>query len=194
MRFIYALLFFILIPATAFAHEEGIYGSFKAGISHPVLGLDHLLAMVSVGVISHQMGGRAIWTVPATFVVVMAFGGVLGMIDIGLVSIELGIALSVVVLGIAIAANAQISNALIYLFVAMFAIFHGYAHGLEIPQLATSWSYVIGFMAGTAFLHILGVYLGRLSEKMRFGQDYLRYTGAVSAGIGLHIILGLAGL
>ncbi len=193
MKIIYVILLFIFVPVTAFAHEKGIYESFKSGISHPVLGLDHLLAMVSVGVISHQMGGRAIWTVPITFIVVMAIGGVLGMIDIGLFSIELGIALSVVVLGLAIAANAKIYYSLIYVFVGMFAIFHGYAHGIEIPQLATSWSYVIGFMIGTTFLHILGVYLGRSSEKIQFGQIYLRYAGAISAGMGLHIILEMAG-
>ena len=75
----------------------------------------------------------------------------------------------------------------------MFGIFHGYVHGLEIPQLATSWSYVAGFMIGTSLLHIVGVILDRSSEKIKFGLTYLRYTGAVSAGIGLHIILGMAG-
>ena len=193
MKITHYTFFLLLIPGAAFAHKEGIYGSFKAGISHPVLGLDHLLAMVSVGVISHQMGGRAIWAVPTTFVAVMALGGILGMIGIGLFSVELGIAISVLALGLAIASNARIYNSLIYAAVGMFGIFHGYAHGLEIPQLATSWSYVVGFMIGTALLHIVGVYLGRSSEKIKFGQTYLRYTGAVSAGIGLHIILGMAG-
>ena len=138
--------FLLLMPGAAFAHEEGIYASFRAGISHPLLGLDHLLAMVRVGVISHQEGGRAILAVPTTFVGVMALGGILGMINIGLFPVELGISLSVFVLGLAIASSARIYNSLIYAAVGMFGIFHGYAHGLEISQLATSWSYVAGFM------------------------------------------------
>ena len=172
---------------------RSIYGSFKAGISHPILGLDHLLAIVSVGVISNQMGGIAILAVPTTFVGFIALGGILGMINIGLFPVELGIALSVLMLGLAMASNAKIYNSLIYAAVGMFGIFQEYAHGLEIPQLATSWSYVAGCIVGTALLHLVGVYLGRSSEKIKFEQTYLRYAGAVSAGIGLHIILGMAG-
>ena len=87
----------------------------------------------------------------------------------------------------------RIYNSLIYAAVGMFGIFQEYAHGLEIPQLATSWSYVAGCIVGTALLHLVGVYLGRSSEKIKFEQTYLHYAGAVSAGIGLHIILGMAG-
>ena len=95
------------LPSAALAHEGASlpYGSFLGGLTHPVLGLDHFLAMVSVGIVSAQIGGRAIWTVPATFVLVMAFGGLLGWIDIGLTAIEAGIAISVLALGVAIAAD-----------------------------------------------------------------------------------------
>lgn len=192
MRFILSFFAVLLFPVAALAHE-GITGGFQAGISHPVLGLDHLLAMVSVGIISSQIGGKAIWTVPATFVVVMAIGGALGLIDVGLIAIEIGIALSVVVLGFTIAKNSSFYQIAIYAFVAMFAIFHGYAHGLEIPELATSWSYIAGFMIGTAGLHILGVVIGHFAKKVKDGEVLLRYTGAVVAGMGLHIILGMAG-
>ena len=161
MKITHYTFFLLLITGVAFAHEEGIYGSFKTGISHPVLGLDYLLAMVSVGVIRHQMGGRAILAAPTTFVGVMALGGILGMINIGLFPVELGIALSVAVLGLAIASNARIYNSLIYAAVGMFG----------------SISYLMvlccGIMVGIALLYLVEVYLGRSSEKTQFGQTYL---------------------
>lgn len=189
MKKILSLFGLLLLPISAFAHEVMV-GGFQAGIKHPVLGLDHLLAMVSVGVISAQMGGRSIWTVPATFVVVMVLGGVLGMMNVGLIAIETGIALSVVVLGLAIANNAKMHCFFTYGFVSLFAIFHGYAHGLEMPELAISWAYVGGFMTGTAALHILGVLIRTFSKKIRDGETILRYTGAFVAGMGLHILIG----
>ena len=144
-----------------------------------MLVLDHLLAMVSVGIISFQLGCKDIWSVPLTFVAVMVLGGILGMLDIGLIAIELGIALSVLVLGITIALNSSFNKLLIYLFVALFATFHRYAHSLEIPELAASWSYVIGFMSGTTLLHLLGVRIGYFSRKVKNGTVVLRYTGAI---------------
>ncbi|MFQ5635974.1 MAG: HupE/UreJ family protein [Gammaproteobacteria bacterium] len=100
---IYFFVAGLLAPVRAFAHDGASlpYGSFMGGLTHPVLGLDHFLAMVSVGVLSAQIGGRAIWTVPTTFVGIMAVGGVLGFVDVGLTAMELGIAISVLVLGIA---------------------------------------------------------------------------------------------
>ena len=111
------------------------------------------------------------------------------MIDIGLIAIELGIALSVLVLGITIASNASFNKLLIYIFIASFATFHGYAHGLEIPELAAFWYYIVGFMTGTTALHLLGVAIGYISKRMKNGNIVLRYTGAAVAGIGFHIIL-----
>ena len=109
-RVFFAALAAALLPGIALAHEGASLpdGSFIGGLSHPVLGLDHFLAMVSVGILSAQIGGRAIWTVPATFVAVMAFGGLLGYVDIGLTAIEAGIAISVLALGIAIAADRKL--------------------------------------------------------------------------------------
>lgn len=184
---------FLLFPMSAFAHE-GTVGGFQAGVSHPVLGFDHLLAMVSVGIISAQIGGKAIWAVPLTFVSFMVIGGVLGMIDIGLFAVEIGIALSVVVLGITIASNAKIHAMMIYGFVAMFAIFHGYAHGTEIPELATSWAYILGFVVGTTVLHITGVLIGHFSGKVPNGGVILRHAGSMIAGMGVYILLGMAGI
>lgn len=197
-RFLMTVSAVLLLPELAMA-EEHIHGpgGFMAGISHPVLGLDHLLAMIAVGIVSAQVAqngdAKAIWTVPTCFVLVMAIGGALGMADIGLIAIEIGIALSVIVLGFTIASGGKISTWLLYGCVSLFAIFHGYAHGQEIPELASSWTYISGFMIGTAVLHLIGVAIGHYAEKIQDGEAILRYTGAVVAGIGLHILWGLAG-
>ena len=159
---------------------RSIYGSFKAGISHPILGLDHLLAMVSGG------GSN-------NFCWIYRFRGYFGNDQYRAISCGVGNSFISSHEGLAMASNAKIYNSLIYAAVGMFGIFQEYAHGLEIPQLATSWSYVAGCIVGTVLLHLVGVYLGRSSEKIKFEQTYLRYAGAVSAGIGLHIILGMAG-
>lgn len=197
-RFLIVVSAVLLLPELAMGQEH-IHGpgGFQAGIYHPVLGLDHLLAMIAVGIVSAQVaqGGdaNAIWAVPTCFVLVMAFGGALGMADVGLIAIEIGIALSVIVLGFTIASGGQITTWLLYGCVSLFAIFHGYAHGQEIPELASNWAYIAGFMTGTAALHLMGVAIGHYAQKIQDGETILRYTGAVVAGIGLHILWGLAG-
>lgn len=199
MKFLIAASAVLFLPELAMAqgHVHGTEGGFQAGISHPVLGLDHLLAMIAVGIVSAQVAHagdtKAIWTVPTCFVVVMAIGGALGMADIGLIAVEIGIALSVIVLGFTIASGGKISKLLLYGCVSLFAIFHGYAHGAEIPELASSWAYIAGFMIATAGLHLVGVAIGYFAQKIEDGESLLRYTGAVVAGIGLHILWGLAG-
>ncbi|MEO9460409.1 MAG: HupE/UreJ family protein [Lentilitoribacter sp.] len=193
------LISLILVPSLAFAqtHAHGVGGGFMAGISHPVLGLDHLLAMVAVGVVSAQVAARkfnhAIWSVPACFVGVMALGGALGMVGIGLTAIELGIVLSVIVLGLIIAGGGRINALTLFASVSLFAVFHGYAHGQEIPELASSGAYITGFMVGTAGLHLLGVAIGHLSDKIPDGATLLRYSGAIVSGMGFHILLQMAG-
>jgi urease accessory protein len=192
MKSVLLMVAFLLAPVSAFAHGI-VYGGFSSGILHPVLGLDHLLAMVSVGIVSTQMGGRAIWYAPAIFVLVMAIGGLIGMEDLRFNYTEAMISWSVIILGLTIAVNARFSHAAIYGFVAFFAIFHGYAHGREIPELAVSWAYIAGFMTGTAALHILGVLIGHYSKKIKDGDALLRYSGAFIAGIGFHIYLFITG-
>jgi urease accessory protein len=123
---------FLFAPLTAQAHVLPEAGGFTVGLTHPVLGFDHLLAMVSVGILSAQMGGRAIWAVPATFVSVMVMGGTLGIAGIGILGVEFGIAVSVLALGIALAAEKKLPPIAAMLFVGFFAIFHGHAHGTEI--------------------------------------------------------------
>jgi len=183
------LMIVMLMPGLALAHENAYGGGFLSGLSHPVLGFDHLLAMISVGILSAQMGGKAIWTVPTTFVVVMLLGGVMGMNDVPLFSVELGIAASVLALGIALAADKKMPHVVAMIFVAFFAVFHGHAHGTEMPYLAEPALYSLGFVVGTAGIHIAGVAIGLLAEKAKQGPQMLRYVGAAIAGIGFHLIV-----
>lgn len=185
----------LLAPMSAFAHEGSSlpYGSFIAGLAHPVLGMDHFLAMVSVGILSAQISGRALWTMPVTFVSVMAVGGLLGWFHVGLTSIELGIASSVLILGIAIAADRKMPVLVAMGAVAIFAVFHGYAHGAEMPNVANPVRYAVGFMTGTSILHITGLLIGDISQHYARGKLLLRVAGAVIAGIGTLFLVGLAG-
>jgi urease accessory protein len=182
------------LPQIAIAHEGASlpYGSYLAGLTHPVLGLDHFLAMVSVGIVSAQIGGRAIWTVPGTFVLIMAVGGVLGFIDVGLTAIEVGIAFSVLVLGCTIAADKKVPVVFAMCAVGVFAIFHGYAHGAEMPEVANAFTYVAGFMTGTVLLHIMGVVIGDISQHYEKGKLLLRVAGAAIAGTGAWFLVGAA--
>ena len=177
------------LPTISYAHE-GTGGGFMAGLTHPVLGFDHLLAMLSVGILSAQMGGLAIWRVPLTFVLVMLGGGVLGINGIPLFSVELGIALSVLALGVAIALEKKLSPVLAMIFVGFFAIFHGHAHGTEMPSLSKPLFYACGFVLGTAGIHVAGVLVGIIAERIKDGEQLLRYAGAGIAGVGFHLIIG----
>jgi urease accessory protein len=181
-------------PQMLLAHDGASlpYGSFLGGLTHPVLGLDHFLAMVSVGIVSAQIGGRAIWTVPSTFVCIMAAGGLLGYINVGLSAIEIGIAASVLLLGGAIAMDKKVPVVFAMCTVAIFAIFHGYAHGSEMPSVANPFTYVAGFMTGTIVLHLMGVVVGDISQHYEKGKLLLRIAGAAIAGTGVWFLVGAA--
>jgi urease accessory protein len=185
-----------LLPALAEAHEGASlpYGSFLGGLLHPVLGPDHFLAMVSVGILSAQIGGRAIWTVPATFVTVMALGGLYGWLGLPLASIEVGIAFSVLTLGAAIAAERRVPVTVAMLFVGTFAIFHGYAHGAEMPVVANPVTYALGFISGTAGLHLAGVVIGDIAQHYARGKLALRAAGGLISGFGAYFLLAATGL
>ena len=183
----------ILLLLTSFgvlAHEGHIEegAGFLVGLLHPILGFDHFLAMVSVGIVSYQIGGKAIWYIPGTFVLVMLVGGLLGFNGIEIPYVEGGIALSVLVMGIAIAASVTLPRAVAVAFVAFFAIFHGYAHGIEMPAVANAIKYSLGFMIGTAVIHLLGVGVGSIANRVPNGAQVLRYVGAGIAGIGFHVL------
>ena len=186
-------LFMGLVPQIVYAHDGSTvpFGGFLSGLVHPVLGYDHLLAMLSVGILSAQIGGRAIWTVPATFVGVMAVGGALGLIDIGLGATELGIAISLVLLGAIIAAERTLPVRLAMLGVGFFAIFHGYAHGTEMPTTAEPVLYALGFLTGTALIHIAGVVIGDIFRHYERGKMILRVGGGLISLVGFLFIFGV---
>ena len=183
-----ALLSLFLLPGVACAHTFKGETGFVSGIFHPVMGFDHLLAMLCVGIISAQIGGRAIWTIPLTFVTVMAVGGFLGMQNIPLPGVEYGIALSVLILGLVVARGKRIHPVIAFIGVAFFAIFHGHAHGAEMPEMVDPLIFSAGFLIGTAAIHIAGVIIGLVSVKIKDGPQFLRYVGAGIAGIGVYII------
>jgi urease accessory protein len=177
------------------AHEQQVikYGSFLGGLFHPALGPDHLLAMLSVGILSVQIGGRAILTVPATFVCVMAVGGAVGLLTaaIPMGVVELGISLSVLFLGAIIALGRRLPVPGAMVAVGFFATFHGYAHGVETPRIAEPLQYVAGFLLGTALIHILGVLVGEVAIRYAAGPRALRVGGALIGLVGALFLVGL---
>ena len=184
-------LFALCLPHAASAHITPDMGKgFMAGIEHPIFGLDHLLAMLSVGIVSTQLKHKyAIWTLPATFVSVMAIGGLVGMSGVKIEGSEIGIALSVMILGTSIFFGSHIREPIVYLFVAFFALCHGYAHGSEMPEEAQAWMFALGFMITTAVIHLCGVSIGLFSTEITDGKNYLKYAGGVFAGIGVSFLL-----
>ncbi len=174
---------------TAYAHSvQG--GGLVNGLMHPVFGPDHLLAMVAVGILSVQIGGKAIWTVPATFLIFMLIGGILGIEEIPFPAVETGIAASVLVLGATIALARKVPALLAMIFVGLFGAFHGYAHGMEMPTVAEPALYASGFIISTAGLHIAGVLIGLISHRIPYGNIILRIIGAWIAAIGVYILWG----
>lgn len=181
----------LLIPALILLHTYG-GGGILSGFLHPLLGFDHLLAMVAVGMLSAQLGGRAIWTVPATFVSVMALGAILGILGMPLPVVEYGITGSVLILGVAILANRNLPMWTAMLFVGLFALFHGQAHGVELPDLTNTAglliAYVSGFLIATAGLHVVGALLGIMAVRSERGDTVLRASGALIAVLGIFLI------
>jgi urease accessory protein len=184
-----------LLINPAYAHEEvGGGAGFLTGLLHPALGFDHLLAMLSVGILSVQIGGRAIWHVPATFVLIMIVGGFLGIKGVGIPMVEAGIAISVLILGAALAADKLIPEWVAVISVAVFGTFHGHAHGTEMPLIANPWLYGLGFVTGTSIIHLMGVSLGFGFRRWRRGPGLLRAAGVCIAGVGCFFLIAARGL
>ena len=178
-----ALLLFIM-PSTASAHSaQGSVGGFISGFRHPLTGLDHIVAMVAVGLWGAFLGGRAMWTLPVVFPVVMAFGGAMGVLGIPLPSVETGIALSGIVLGAMVALAARPPLWVAAVIVGIFAIFHGHAHGTELPAAANPMTFAIGFVVSTGLLHLSGIAFGLL-VKWPWGRMAVRAGGVAISLIG----------
>lgn len=180
----------LMVPSLAHAHVGvGPAGGFGHGFGHPLGGIDHLVAMLAVGLWAAQLGGRALWTVPATFVSVMALGGLLGMLHVTIPFTEPGIVLSVLTLGILIAAAVRLPLAASATIVGVFAIFHGRAHGAEMPASTPGLAYAAGFLAATALLHAAGISLGIIIEKISKPVT-VRLAGVAVAVCGLYLLVG----
>jgi urease accessory protein len=186
----------VLVPSLALAHP-GLPGhphDVATGFLHPLGGIDHVLAMVTVGLLAAQLGGRALWLVPASFVAAMAAAGLAGMAGVGLPMTEIGIAASVVVLGGTVALRLAMPVAAAMALVGFFAIFHGYAHGLETPETASGLLYGLGFVSATALLHGLGIAIGLALGRLdgAFGRNLVRVAGSVAAVTGIVLLAGAA--
>lgn len=178
------LLLAFYLPGVAGAHSEsGTVGGFVSGFTHPLGGLDHIVAMVAVGLWGAFLGGRAMWTLPVVFPVVMALGGALGVIGVGLPGVETGIALSGVVLGIMVALAARPPLWVAAVLVGIFAVFHGHAHGTELPEAANALTFAIGFVIATGLLHLCGIAFGLLT-KWPWGRVAIRAGGMAIAVVG----------
>jgi urease accessory protein len=180
----------LLAPSIAFAHVGiGDTDGIAHGLMHPVSGVDHVLAMVAVGLFAAHLGRRALWLVPLAFVMMMAAGGVLGMTGIGLPYVEIAIGLSVVVLGIIVATRVNPPVAIAMALVGFFAIFHGHAHGAEMPETASGLAYGAGFVLATALLHAIGIGLALVMGKER---RVTQVAGSAIALAGVAILGGLS--
>jgi urease accessory protein len=159
----------LLLPAVAEAHPGGSDTGLMTGLMHPVFGPDHLLAMISVGVVSVQLGGHNIWRIPGAFVGAMVAGAVLGIQQVTLPYTELGIAASVLVLGMGIVfAHRRMSPWPITALIAAFGALHGYAHGVEIPRSVSPALYTLGFLISTSVLHIFGMLIGEVATMQNW--------------------------
>jgi urease accessory protein len=177
-----------LVALPALAHvQEGQAAGFLTGLAHPVSGLDHVLAMIAVGLWGAQLGAPALWLLPVTFPLVMAFGGFLGLLGIPLPGVEAGIALSALALGLAVATSWRPPLVMAAVLVAVFAVFHGHAHGTELPEGQSGLTSSIGFVVATGLLHLAGIGIGVI-QRWPAGQRVLRVLGAGVAAGGVYFL------
>lgn len=172
------------LTAPAWAHGGGALGGFAGGVLHPLFGPDHIVAMVAVGLWGAFLGAPAIWLLPVVFPLVMAAGGVLGIAGVPLPSVEIGIAVSAVVLGLMVAFAARPPLAVAAAIVGAFAVFHGHAHGAELPDGADALAYSLGFVLATGALHLVGIAFGLLAQWPA-GRTAVRVAGSAIAIAGL---------
>lgn len=180
----------VQFPEAAFAHTEGDQvGGFMSGLSHPIGGWDHILAMIAVGLWGALLGPPALWILPIAFPVAMAAGGMLGLLGIPLPAVEIGIAVSSVVLGLLILGNVRMGLAFAIPLVMAFALFHGHAHGTELSPGANAVLYSLGFVIATGLLHALGIGTGAIN-KLPAGRTVVRALGGGVLLGGVYFLLG----
>jgi len=178
----------LLWPLAGLAHiQSGEAGGFVSGLSHPVSGLDHVLAMVAVGLWGAQLGAPAIWMLPVAFPMMMAFGGMLGLIGMPLPGVEIGIAVSAIVLGALVMGEVRPPLKVAVLIVAFFAVFHGHAHGTELQPGQNAMLYSLGFVIATGLLHATGIAIG-LIHRWDTGRKVLRAAGAAVLVSGFYFL------
>ncbi len=181
-----------LAATPALAHEgEGIAGGFISGLTHPIFGWDHVVAMVAVGLWGAFLGKPAIWILPIVFPLVMAVGAAMGVAGIPVPQVETGIALSGVVLGLLVALAVKAPLWVASVVVGIFAIFHGHAHGTELPAAANPAAYAVGFVISTGLLHMAGIAFGYLTA-LPMGTYAVRAAGVVIAAVGAAFLAGIA--
>jgi urease accessory protein len=174
-----------LAPAAAWAHADGHPGGgFMAGLLHPISGLDHVVAMVAVGLWGAVLGPPALWVLPVAFPMVMAFGGLLGLMGVPIPGVEIGIAVSGLVMGLMVLFELKPPLWLAALIVASFAVFHGHAHGAELPDGSNALPYSLAFVIATGLLHLLGILLGE-TRRWPGGRRFVQGAGGVVALVGL---------
>jgi len=180
--------FILLVSAgPAFAHTGHGADGFLHGFAHPLAGLDHALVMVAVGLYAAVLGRRALWLIPGAFLGAMAVGGVIGMAGYALPFTEFGIAASVIVLGLTVAFRMSLPTIAAMALVGLFAIFHGHAHGAEMPQSISGIEYAAGFLLATALLHAIGIAAG-LPAGRHGGWHVARAAGAAIAVAGIALL------
>lgn len=178
------LLILLLSPDAALAHDSGLGGSVWEGFTHPVTGVDHLTAMIVVGVVSYVLGGRAVWTLPATFVLALVVGGAFGFDEYALRGVEYWIVGSLIVLGLVVALRVAVPAWLVYVGVAVFGFAHGNAHGLELPLATSALGYASGFAAASAVCHITGIAIGKVSGRAGITNG----IGVIATSIGVFLL------
>lgn len=184
-------LFAMAASATILAHEGGgIAGGFASGFMHPILGWDHVAAMIAVGLWGAFLGSPSIWVLPIVFPLVMAIGGAMGVVGIPVPAVETGIAASAVVLGAMVAFAIRPPIWIAAIIVGAFAIFHGHAHGTELPGAANAIAYSVGFVIGTGLLHLVGIGFG-LMDRVPSGKYAIQAGGGVIALAGIGFLTGI---
>lgn len=190
VKYLWVVFFSFFLPEMALTHTgEGVAGGLMSGFLHPIAGPDHVTAMVAVGILGAFLGRPAIWVLPVVFPLVMAFGGILGLVGVPIPYIEVGIAASSIVLGLMILFALKPPLWIAAIIVAAFAIFHGHAHGTELPNAANALAYNVGFVVSTGLLHLAGIGIGELI-RWPAGQIIARAIGGLIAIAGVGFLTG----